>query len=76
MAREIYSKAEKTIAGVITATAIGWVLYNRYKYVKTAKKEQEVLLDTQIVPDIDGIGRVYAGGSPYQKLRSNVYRGK
>lgn len=54
MAKGIYSKTEKTIAGIITAVVAGWVLYQRHKYIKTAKKEQEVLLDMQVVPDIDG----------------------
>jgi hypothetical protein len=58
MANGVYSKTEKTIAGIITAVVAGWVLYQRHKYIKTAQKEKEVLLDMQVVPDIDGIGRV------------------
>lgn len=56
MEKEVFSKTEKTIAKLITAVVVGWVLYERHKYIKTAKKEQEVLLDMQVVPDIDGIG--------------------
>lgn len=53
MAKEVFSKTEKTIAGLITAVVVGWVLYERHKYIKTAKKEQQVLLDMQVVPDIE-----------------------